>query len=119
MLLKCLVTCVTGAGCHCRMYSTQHSYAECKRTWRLRYEMANEGHLDIGCRGVNAFQLSGLKSYECAHYTCSTCLHSGVMVFGLLSACLPYDPDSCLQVSQYIRRAHVSHHTIWSCEGLA
>lgn len=26
--------------------------------------MANEGHLDIGVRGINAFQLSGLKSYE-------------------------------------------------------
>jgi len=38
--------------------------AACARTWKSRFEKANEGHKHLGCRGVNAFQASGLKSYE-------------------------------------------------------
>lgn len=40
------------------------SFVECQKIFNARHNKVNEAHLDIGCRGVNAFQASGLKSYE-------------------------------------------------------
>lgn len=39
--------------------------SECEIKWESRYKWANEQHLEIGCRGTNPFQASGLLAYEC------------------------------------------------------
>lgn len=39
---------------------------ECQEAWASRFAKANEAHLELGSRGINAFQASGLKSYEYA-----------------------------------------------------
>ena len=37
---------------------------ECEQKFNSRFAKVNEEHKNLGCRGVNAFQASGLKSYE-------------------------------------------------------
>jgi len=43
--------------------------AECEQKYKTRHDKVNEAHKDVGCRGINAFQASGLKSYECVPST--------------------------------------------------
>lgn len=48
------------------VYQPVAMVTECKIAWASRYKRAKDGHLEIGCRGINPFQASGLLSYECA-----------------------------------------------------
>lgn len=47
----------------------ESKHAECQQQWAYRFEKANEVHKDLGCRGINAFQSSGLRSYRSAILT--------------------------------------------------
>ena len=44
-------------------YLSMH-VVECEQKFKARFAKVNEEHKNLGCRGVNAFQASGLKSYE-------------------------------------------------------
>lgn len=57
---------VTVLRCESAIVSSQ-CCAECAQKWEARHRQANEPHLHLGCRGINPFQASGLKSYEYAY----------------------------------------------------
>lgn len=56
---------------------TDATSAETRAAWAKRYESTNKKHLEIGSRGVNPFQASGLLGYECGtgHLTCLFDVH--------------------------------------------
>lgn len=67
--------------------------------WKARCVKANEGHLHLGCRGINAFQSSMLLGYECVS------LHLGML------HCVAVHPAgvTCPAYPSYLADAYLCH----------
>lgn len=60
---------------------TSVPHIECQAKWEERFKYANEKHKTLGCRGVNSFQASDLKGYECVPTPITSPAHCSLFVW--------------------------------------